>query len=71
MEAMLALLPPPPSEENSILFKRLYVTELPKEVRGHMLANGMHLNSRELSKLVWLKRVPLWCQVSTRGSSSP
>ena len=49
MEAMLALLPP--GEEDGILFKTLYVTKLPKEVRGHVLANDMHLDSRELSEL--------------------
>ena len=51
MEAMLALLPP--GEEDGILFKTLYVnvTKLPKEVRGQVVANGMHLDSRELSEL--------------------
>ena len=49
MEAMLALLPP--GAEDNILFKTLYFTKLPKEVRGHVLANGMHLDSRELSEL--------------------
>ena len=48
-EAMLALLPP--RVEDDILFKALYITKLPKEVRGHVLANGMHLDSRELSEL--------------------
>ena len=38
MEAMLALLPS--GAEDDILFKTLYVTKLPKEVRGHVLANG-------------------------------
>ena len=70
MEAMLALLPP--GEEDGILFKTLYVTKLPKEVRGHVLANGMHLDSRELSELA----DDLWCglngcQVTPCGSSSP
>ena len=74
MEAMLALLPP--GAEDNILFKTLYFTKLPKEVRGHVLANGMHLDSRELSRagrrpLVWPERVPLGCQVTPRGSSSP
>ena len=49
MEAMLALLPP--GEKDGTLFKTLYVTKLPKEVRGHVLANGMHLDSRELAEL--------------------
>ena len=55
MEAMLALLPP--GAEDNILFKTLFVTKLPKEVRGHVLANGMHLDSRELSELA----DDLWC----------
>ena len=50
MEAMLALLPP--RVEDNILFKTIYVTKLPKEVGGHVLANGMHLDSRELSWLM-------------------
>ena len=40
-----------PERKTNILFKTLYVTKLPKEVRDHVLANGMHLNSRELSEL--------------------
>ena len=52
---MLALLPP--GEKEGILFKTLYVTKLPKEVRGQVLANGMHLDSRELSELA----NDLWC----------
>ena len=61
---MLALLPP--GEEDGILFKTLYVTKLPKEVRGHVLANGMHLNSRELSKLA----DDLWCGLNERHSGA-
>ena len=52
---MLTLLHP--GEEDGILFKTLYITKMPKEVRGHVLANDMHLNSRELSELV----DNLWC----------
>ena len=64
MEAMLALLPP--GAEDDILFKTLYVTKLPKEVRGHVLANGMHLDSRELSELA----DDLWCGLNERYSGA-
>ena len=64
MEAMLAVLPP--GEEDSILFKTLYITKLPKEVRGHVLANGMHLDSRELSELA----NNLWCGLNERHSGA-
>ena len=37
----------------------LNVTKLPKEVRGQVLANSMHLNSRELSELA----DNLWCSL--------
>ena len=47
----------PLGEEDGILFKTLYVTKLPKEVRGHVLANSMHLDSMELSELA----DDLWC----------
>ena len=57
METMLALLPP--GEEDSILFKLLYVIKLSKEVRSHVLAHGMHLNSREMADLA----DDLWCSL--------
>ena len=49
METMLALLPP--GEEDGILFKTLFVTKLPREVRSHVLARGMNLSSREMADL--------------------
>ena len=49
METMLALLPP--GEEDSILFKLLYMIKLSIEVRSHVLAHGMHLDSREMADL--------------------
>ena len=64
MEAMLALLPP--GAEDDILFKTLYVTKLPKEVRGQVLAKGMHLNSRELSELA----DDFWCGLNERHSGA-
>ena len=51
---------------DDILFKTLYVTKLPKEVRGHVLANGMHLDSRELSELA----DDLWCGLNERHSGA-
>ena len=50
METMLALLPPP-GPDGGILFKTLYVTKLPIEVRSHALAHGMYLDSREMANL--------------------
>ena len=64
MEAMLALLPP--GAEDDILFKTLYVTKLPKELRGHVLANSMHLDSRELFELA----DDLWCGLNERHSGA-
>ena len=64
MEAMLALLPS--GEKEGILFKMLYATKLPKEVRGHVLANGMHLDSRELSELA----DDLWRDLNERHSGA-
>ena len=73
METMLALLPP--GEEDSILFKLLYVIKLSKEVRSHVLAHGMHLDSREMADLadnLWCGMNELfWYQVPPRGSSGP
>ena len=64
MEAMLALLPPGMADD--ILFKTLYVTKLIEEVRSHVLAKGMHLNSRELSELV----DDLWCGLNEPHSGA-
>ena len=46
METMLAI----PGEEDSILFKMLYVTKLPSNVRSHVLA-WISLSSREMTSL--------------------
>ena len=64
METMLALLPP--REEDSILFKLLYVIKLSKEVRSHVLAHGMHLDSREMADLA----DDLWCGMNECHSGS-
>ena len=64
METMLALLPP--GEEDSILFKLLYVIKLSKEVRSHVLAHGMHLDSREMAVLA----DNLWCSLNERHSGA-
>ena len=58
METMLALLPP--REEDGILFKTLYVTKLPREVRSQVLAHGISLSSREMADLA----EDLWCSMN-------
>ena len=64
METMLALLPP--GADDNILFKTLYVTKLPREVRSHVLAHGMHLDSREMAVLA----DNLWCSLNERHSGA-
>ena len=49
IETMLALMLP--GEEDGVLFKLLYVTKLPSEVRGHMMTHGISLSSREMDSL--------------------
>ena len=54
---------------NNILFKTLYdvyVTKLPREVRSHVLAHGMHLDSREMAVLA----DNLWCSLYERHSGA-
>ena len=64
IETMLALLPP--GADENILFKTLYVTKLPREVRSHVLALGMHLDSREMAVLA----DNLWCSLTERHSGA-
>ena len=64
IETMLALLPP--GADENILFKTLYVTKLPREVRSHVLAHGMHLDSREMADLA----DDLWCGMNECHSGS-
>ena len=58
METMLALLPP--GADDSILFKTLYVTKLPREVYG------MHLDSREMADLA----DDHWCSLNEHHSGA-
>ena len=64
METMLALLPP--GADDNILFKTLYVTKLPREVRSHVLAHGMHLDSREMADLA----DDHWCSLNEHHSGA-
>ena len=64
METMLALLHP--GVDDGILFKTLYVTKLPREVRTHVLAHGMQLDSREMADLA----DDIWCSLNERHSGA-
>ena len=64
METMLAQLAP--GEEDGILFKTLFMTKLPREVRSHVLARGMNHSSRDMAYLV----DNLWCGMFERHSGA-